>query len=91
MAVTAQTELFSEQEWCLLQQQLGLPRRQAQIVKQIMHGKSDKQIAGELGISLPTVRTHMSRVFRRFDLSDRVELILHVFSCLRECDVAHHS
>jgi DNA-binding NarL/FixJ family response regulator len=84
MVVTTQTELFSEQEWIQLMEHLCLPPRQAQIVKHLVHGMSDKQIARELGISLPTVRTHMSRVFRRFDLSDRVELILHVFTCLRE-------
>lgn len=84
MVVTTQTELLSEQEWTQLKEELGLPPRQAEIVQHLVRGQSDKQIARELGISLPTVRTHMSRVFRRFDLSDRVELILHVFTCLRQ-------
>ena len=84
MVVATHTELFSEQEWIQLKEDLGLAPRQAEIAKHIMHGKSDKQIAHELGISLPTVRTHMTRLFRKLDLNDRVELILHVFTCMRQ-------
>jgi DNA-binding NarL/FixJ family response regulator len=83
MAATAHVELLSEQEWSQLNEHLGLPPRQAEITRQILHGKSDKQIARELGISLPTVRTHTSRLFRKLGLSDRVELILYVFTCMR--------
>ena len=84
MAVAADTELISEQEWTQLQNHLGLSPRQAQIVKEILHAKSDKQIARELDIALPTVRTHMGRLFRKFDLNDRTELVVHVFVSLRE-------
>jgi DNA-binding NarL/FixJ family response regulator len=84
MVAPTHTELFSEEQWSQLKEQLGLPPRQAEIARHIMHGKSDKQIARELGISLPTVRTHMSRLFKKLDLNDRVELILRVFTCLQE-------
>jgi DNA-binding CsgD family transcriptional regulator len=84
MAVTAEAELISEQEWTQLQSRLGLSPRQAQIVKEILRAKSDKQIARELDIALPTVRTHMGRLFRKFDLNDRTELVVHVFVSLRE-------
>lgn len=83
MAVTTQTELVSEQEWSLLRKDLGLSARQAEIVHHILRANSDKQIARELGISLPTVRTHMARLFRKFDLNDRMELLLYVFVTLR--------
>ena len=84
MAVTTHTELVSEQEWTLLTEDLGLSPRQAQIVNHILHAKSDKQIARELDISVPTVRTHMTRLFQKFDLKDRVGLLLHVFGALRK-------
>jgi len=84
MAGAADTELISEQEWTLLQHHLGLSPRQAQIVREIMHAKSDKQIARDLDIALPTVRTHMGRLFRKFDLNDRTELVVHIFMSLRE-------
>ena len=37
---------------------------------------SDKQISQQLGMSVATVRTHMSRLFAKFDVKDRIELIL---------------
>ena len=55
MAGIVQTELTSEQEWDQLQQYLDLSPRQAEIVREILHGKSDKQIARELDIALPVV------------------------------------
>jgi len=82
MAGISQTELISEQEWDQLQHYLDLSPRQAEIVREILHGKSDKQIARELDIALPTVRTHLGRLFQKYDLNDRVELILHVFASL---------
>jgi len=84
MAVTANTELISEQEWTQLQHRLGLSPRQAQIVREILHAKSDKQIARDLDIALPTVRTHVGRLFRKFDLNDRTELVVHILMSLRE-------
>ena len=84
MAVTVQWPLLSGQEWAQLTQKLELTPRQAEIVQHLLLGKSDKQIARELSISVPTVRTHMGRLFQKLGLRDRVELILHVFACLRE-------
>jgi len=89
MTVATQTPLFSEQEWTQLTERLHLPARQAEITRHIMCGKSDKQIARAMGISITTVRTHVSRLFRKFDLNDRMELMLHVFACLRQHDVTH--
>jgi len=84
MAESIEGELVSEEEWSDLRHHLDLSPRQAQIVREILHAKSDKQIARELHIALPTVRTHMGRLFRKFDLNDRTELLLHVFMSLRE-------
>ena len=84
MAESIEGELVSEEEWINLRHHLDLSPRQAQIVREILHAKSDKQIARELHIALPTVRTHMGRLFRKFDLNDRTELLLHVFMYLRE-------
>lgn len=88
MTVATHTPLFSEQEWTRLQERLHLPQRQAEITRHIMGGKSDKQIARAMGISITTVRTHVTRLFRKFDLNDRMELMLHVFTCLRQDEAA---
>ena len=84
MAVTIHRPLLSSEEWTQLVNDLALSPRQAQIVKHLLRGESDKQIARALEISVPTVRTHMGRLFQKFDLNDRVELVLCIFACLRE-------
>lgn len=84
MAVTTQKSFLSDQEWIQVRQSLGLSPRQSEIVKHLLLGESDKQIARELRISIPTVRTHLGRLFQKFELNDRVELILHIFNQVRE-------
>jgi len=85
MTVTTHTDVVTEQEWNQLRRHLDLSPRQADIVRHLLYAESDKQIARELRISLPTVRSHMGRLFHKFNLSDRVELLIHVFVCLRQC------
>ncbi len=81
MALVSGTEIFSEREWKELVEELSLSPRQAQVVKCLFLGHSDKQIALELQMAMPTVRTHLSRLFSRFDVQDRTELVLYVFRC----------
>ena len=76
-------DLFSDGEWVRTQHDLGLSARQAQIVRLVLQGRSDRQIAQDLDISLPTVRTHMRRLFAKFSLNDRLELTLLVLASLR--------
>jgi len=83
MAVAKDLDLFSEAEWARTREELGLSARQAQIVKLVLEGHSDKSIAQTLDISLATVRTHMRRLFDKFDLGDRLELTLLVLASLR--------
>jgi len=93
MVVATYQPLVSAREWSQLVRSCGLTPRQADIVRHLMLGESDKQIAGTLKISTPTVRTHLRKLFQKFGISDRVELILCIFAYLREnattCP-AHH-
>lgn len=75
---------FSVREWAELKQDLALSPRQGDVVEQLLLGHSDKQIARELQMSVPTVRTHLCRLFSRFNVEDRCELIVHIYSCFRE-------
>ena len=81
---TVDGEIFTKSEWAELVNKLSLSPRQTEIIKELFSNRSDKQIAGNLQISVPTVRTHLSRLFSKFDVQDRVELILCVFHCFRE-------
>ena len=76
-------DLFSDGQWARTQQELELSPRQAEIVQLMLHGNGDKQIARKLHISVATVRTHMHRLFDKFDLNDRLELTLLVLASLR--------
>ena len=70
--------IFTEYQWELLEARLVLPPRQREVIRHLFDGMSDKQIAGALGISLSTVRSHLGRIYARFGLQDRTELVLHV-------------
>jgi DNA-binding CsgD family transcriptional regulator len=84
MLVTTYSELLSEQDWIRLKGDLGLPLRQAEVLRCVLGGMADKQIARATGISVNSVRGHMSRLFRKFGSNDRVELIICMFGHLRK-------
>jgi DNA-binding CsgD family transcriptional regulator len=52
-----------------------LTAREKEIAAAVMFGKSDQQIAGELCISIATVRTHLKHLFRKLDVSSRAQLM----------------
>ncbi len=87
MTATTDTELFSEQHWLRLKEDLGLPPRQAEVLRCVLRGMADKQIARATGVSVSSVRSHMRHLFRKFDSNDRVELILYMFGYLRQYHV----
>jgi DNA-binding NarL/FixJ family response regulator len=84
METVAVRQVFSANEWMELKRDLSLSPRQADVVEQLLQGHSDKQIAHELQMSVPTVRTHLCRLFTRFGVEDRCELIVHVYRRFRE-------
>jgi len=69
-------ELFNTARWHALATELGMSRRQREIARRILRGLGDKQIAAELEIAVPTIRTHLGRMFRKYGVQDRVELVL---------------
>jgi len=70
---------LSAAEWDMVVEALTLTPRQASIVALILRGRRDKQIAAELEIRLPTVRSHLRHLFALLGVADRVELVLRVF------------
>jgi DNA-binding NarL/FixJ family response regulator len=67
-------------DWDACVTALNLSPRQAGIVRLLLRGYGDKQIAAEMGLSKHTVRTYLKRIFDRFDVSDRTALVLRVLS-----------
>jgi len=83
MEVATEARVFTYGEWLQLKAVLALSPRQAEVVEQLFLGHSDKQIARALRMSVPTVRTHLCRLFARFGVEDRCELVVHVFACFK--------
>jgi DNA-binding NarL/FixJ family response regulator len=48
-----------------------LTPREKEVLALVAHGKANKQIAFELGISEKTVKTHLTRVFEAIGVTDR--------------------
>lgn len=54
----------------------ALSNREIQILERAAAGRSNKQIATELGISDQTVKNHMSSIMRKLNVSDRTHAVV---------------
>ena len=54
-----------------------LTERELQVLKLVAQGKSNKEIAAELNISLHTVRTHVNHILHKLHLANRVQATLY--------------
>jgi len=52
-----------------------LSDRERQVLEAIVRGRSNKEIAADLGISENTVKVHTTRVFEKLNVADRMEAI----------------
>ena len=57
----------------------GLTVRELQVLRLVAHGKSNRAIADELGISDKTVARHMSNIFTKLDLPSRAAATAYAF------------
>ena len=56
----------------------GLTRRQGEVARLIGEGASNAEIGERLGISVGTVKLHVTAILKRLDLQNRVHLARHV-------------
>ena len=56
----------------------SLTAREKEIAMAVAEGNSNKQIAGKFAISERTVKTHLTNIFKKLELKDRVALVLHL-------------
>jgi len=54
-----------------------LTEREEEVVKWVIHGMMNKEIAAQLGISEKTVKAHLSNIFSKLKVSRRLQLLLH--------------
>ena len=55
-----------------------LTPREKEIALAVGEGKSNREIAVQMDISEPTVKTHLTNVFKKLELKDRVSLVLYL-------------
>ena len=53
---------------------LGITQREQEVLQLLVTGKTYKEIAAELFISLPTVKTHVSNIYSKAKVRNRLEL-----------------
>jgi LuxR family maltose regulon positive regulatory protein len=53
-----------------------LSKREKEVVQLVLQGKSNKQIALALNISVRTVEFHLKNIYAKLQVSSRIELIL---------------
>jgi len=56
----------------------GLTARQIEVLAILMQGKSNKAIARMLGLAEPTVKNHITAIFKALDVSSRTEAVVKV-------------
>lgn len=55
-------------------QRLALSERELDVVRKVVEGRSNDEIATDLGIAPKTVESHLRRIFERVDVTSRTEL-----------------
>lgn len=58
----------------LIEKQFGFTKREAEIVREVLRGKKDDDIASELCIAFSTLRTHIKHIFAKADVHNRSSL-----------------
>lgn len=58
-------------------QSAALSEREREVAEQAVKGLTNKEIARELSITERTVKAHLGAIFRKLDIRDRIQLVLH--------------
>lgn len=60
--------------------------RERDVARELVSGRSSKELAETLGISPETLKTHLARLMRKTDTSNRTELVAVLLGARREGD-----
>jgi DNA-binding NarL/FixJ family response regulator len=70
--------------WDEIAASLKFSPQEKRIVAGILRGLRDKEIAAELGVGMPTIRTYLTRVFLKTGESDRMAIVLRLFAAAQQ-------
>jgi DNA-binding NarL/FixJ family response regulator len=59
----------------VIRHNLGLTRREQQLVEMISHGLTNKEIASQLNLSEQTIKNHVHRMLRKIGASNRLTAV----------------
>ncbi|MCI5888866.1 MAG: response regulator transcription factor [Brachyspira sp.] len=59
----------------------GLSMREKEVLKLVVQGKSNLEIADDINISLNTAKAHLVRIFEKLNVSDRVQAAVKAVKC----------
>ena len=62
----------------------SLTQQEKRIVYHLASGMKNEQIAEELHISIYTVRTHIANIYKKFEVNNKVDLLMHLQPMMRE-------
>lgn len=57
-------------------EKINITVREQQILKLIAEGKSNKQIASDIFLSIETVKTHIRKIFKKLEVNNRMEAVI---------------
>ena len=57
---------------------VGLNSREDQVVRELLNGSSNKEIANKLNLSDKTVKHYMTQIMQKFNARNRLEVVLEV-------------
>ena len=57
----------------------ALTEREMMVLALLIKGKTNKEIAEKLTISISTVKTYVEKIYLVFNVHNRVELVLYIF------------
>ena len=78
-AGTRGSSIFSNKEWDELGCDLKLSPRALQLVRGIFDDQTEVAIAYDLSISVHTVHSYLIRIYQRFGVCSREELLVYIF------------
>lgn len=74
-----------------LETDFGFSERQIAIIRMIRNGASNHEIVRSLSIRLPTVKTHLQKIYAKARVSSRTELVAKIYLTGRRSPVRNHT
>ena len=68
-----------ETEFSLFAEESNLTRREAEVLRHLLDGHSNRQISRSMRISESTVKNHMHTIFVKLDAGDRTQVVAKVY------------